>query len=53
MPIYEVDQSALTALKEVTFASKKILEQDIQRIFRSYIHAIAPDTFVLAEEFSD
>jgi hypothetical protein len=53
MPIYEVNQSALTALKEVTFASKKILEQDIQRVFRSYIGAIAPETFVLAEEFSD
>jgi hypothetical protein len=53
MPIYELDQTTLTALKEVTFASKGILEQDIQRIFRSHIHAIAPDTFVLAEEFSD
>jgi hypothetical protein len=53
MPIYEVEKNALTALAEVTFASKSILEQDIQRIFRANIHAIAPDTFVLAEEFGD
>jgi hypothetical protein len=53
MPIYEVEPNAITPLKEVTFASKNILEHDIQRIFRSYIHAIAPDTFVLTEEFSD
>jgi hypothetical protein len=53
VPIYEFGQDALTALKEITFASKKILEADIQKILRSYIDAIAPDTFVLAEEFSD
>ncbi len=33
--------------------SKSILEQDIQKVFRSQIQAIAPDTFVLAEEFGD
>jgi hypothetical protein len=53
VPIYEIEHDSLIALKEVTFASKKILEKDIQRIFRSSIEAIAPDTFVLAEEFSD
>jgi hypothetical protein len=53
MPIYEIQPETLTPLQEVTFASKKILEEDIQRIFRMYIDAIAPDTFVLAEEFSD
>src|SRR5690349_16324352 len=53
MPIYEIQSESLAPLQEVTFASKKILEGDIQRIFRRYIDAIAPDTFVLAEEFSD
>ena len=53
MPIYEIQPESLIPLQEVTFASKKILEEDIQRIFRTYIDAIAPDTFVLAEEFSD
>jgi hypothetical protein len=53
VPIYEFDKSAIAPLKEVTFASKNILEQDIQRIFRSNIQAIAPDTLVLAEEFGD
>lgn len=53
MPIYEIQPELLTPLQQVTFASKKILEEDIQRIFRTHINAIAPDTFVLAEEFSD
>lgn len=53
MPIFELDQTTLTPLKEVTFASRNILEQDIQRIFRSHIQVIAPGTLVLAEEFGD
>jgi hypothetical protein len=53
MPIYEIKKGCLTPLHEVSFASQKILEEDIQQIFRTYIDAIAPNTFVLAEEFSD
>lgn len=53
MPIYELGHDALSILPGVTFASKGILEEDIQRIFRTHIGIIAPDTFVIAEEFSD
>lgn len=53
MPIYEFDQSGIKPLKEVTFASKNILEEDIQKILRSHIDVIAPDALVLAEEFGD
>jgi hypothetical protein len=51
--IYEFDKNTVSPLKEVTFASQNILEQDIQRILRSNIQAIAPDCLVLAEEFGD
>lgn len=53
MPIYELGPDTLSILQGVTFASKGILEEDIQRIFRAHIGVIAPDTFVIAEEFSD
>src|SRR4051812_27040630 len=53
MPIYELGSDKLTLLQEVTFASKGILEEDIQRIFRAHIGLISPNTFVIAEEFSD
>ncbi|MGJ5041239.1 MULTISPECIES: hypothetical protein [unclassified Bradyrhizobium] len=53
MPIYELDNRSVTPLTEITFASKNILEQDIQIALRSHIQAIAPDTMVLAEEFGD
>ena len=53
MPIYELGLDTLSILPGVTFASKGILEEDIQRIFRTHIGIIAPDTFVIAEEFSD
>jgi hypothetical protein len=53
VPIYELDKKSITPLTEITFASKHILEQDIQKALRSHIQAIAPDTLVLAEEFGD
>jgi hypothetical protein len=54
MAIHEITQDALLPLKPITFASKNILErEDLQRILRTHIEAIAPETFVLAEEFSD
>jgi hypothetical protein len=54
MAIHEITHDALVPLKVVTFASQNILEsEDLQRILRTHIDAIAPETLVLAEEFSD
>lgn len=53
MPIYEFDKTSIKPLKEITFASKNVLEEDIQKILRSHVDIISPDTLVLAEEFSD
>jgi hypothetical protein len=52
--IHELTQDDLIPLKTATFASLNIHErEDLQRILRMHIDAIVPDTFVIAEEFSD
>jgi hypothetical protein len=52
--IHELTHDDLIPLKTVTFASRNIRERDdLQRILRLHIDAVAPDTFVIAEEFSD
>ena len=54
MAIHELTHDDLVPLKEVTFASQNIRErEDLQPILRKHIDAIAPGTFVLAEEFAD
>jgi len=52
--IHELTHDDLISLKTVTFASRNIRERDdLQRILRLHIGAVAPDTFVIAEEFAD
>ena len=52
--IYELTHDDLVPVKNVTFASQGIHErEDLQRILRAHIDAVAPNTFVLAEEFAD
>jgi RecB family endonuclease NucS len=52
--IHELTQDALIPVKPVTFASQNIFErEDLQRILRKHIDAVAPDTLVIAEEFAD
>jgi hypothetical protein len=52
--IHELTHDDLIPLKTVSFAAQNIRErQDLQRILRTHIDAIAPDTFVIAEEFAD
>ncbi len=54
MPIHELTADALVPVKTVTFASQKIRErEDLQRILRINVQAIAPDTMVIAEEFGE
>ena len=54
MAIHELTHDGLIPVKTVTFASQKIRErEDLQRVLRMHIDAVAPDTFVIAEEFAD
>ena len=52
MPLYEITQSAIRKLGETTFSAAGIRERaDLQRLLRSHIYVISPDTLVVAEEF--
>jgi Domain of unknown function (DUF4268) len=54
MPIYEVTQSAIRKLSETTFSAAGIRERaDLQRLLRSNIDVISPETIVVSEEFGD
>jgi len=52
MPIYEITQSAIRKLGETTFGTAGIRERsDLQRLVRSNIDVVSPDTRLVAEEF--
>lgn len=54
MAIYAISGDRLSALETTTFAGEGLRErQDLQRLLRANVEAIAPDTMVLAEEFGD
>src|SRR5690349_8952567 len=54
MAIHELTCDDLIPLNTVTFAQQNIRErEDLQRILRTHIDAVAPETFVIAEEFAD
>lgn len=52
MPIFELTKNSLVPVATTTFAAEHIRERyDLQRLLRDNIEAIAPDVFVLAEEY--
>lgn len=54
MPIYELTRDAIKPVDPVSLASQGIRERhDLQRILRTHITAVAPDTYVLAEEYRE
>lgn len=54
MAIYRLTQDSMVPLEPTTFANQGIRErQDIQRLLRQKIQAVAPDTYVLAEEYGE
>jgi RecB family endonuclease NucS len=54
MAIHELTCDDLIPLRTVTFASQNIRErEDLQRILRLHIDAVASETFVIAEKFAD
>ena len=54
MAIYEITAENLHKLDQTSFDVAGVLERnDLQRLLRSQIEVIAPDTLVIAEEFCD
>lgn len=54
MPIYEITPSAIRRLSETTFGAAGVRERaDLQRLLRSNVEVISPDTLVVAEEFGE
>jgi hypothetical protein len=52
MPIFEITQSAIRRLNETTFNAAGVRERaDLQRLLRTNIEVVSPDTLVVAEEF--
>jgi hypothetical protein len=50
--IFELTKDSLVPISDTTFAAEHIRERyDLQRLFRENIAAIAPETYVLAEEY--
>jgi len=54
MPVFEITHEAITPVPVTTFEAEGITERaDLQRLLRTNIGAIAPDCFVLAEEYAE
>jgi hypothetical protein len=53
MAIYEISSHMFRKIDETSFSSAGLRErQDLQRLLRSQIEIVSPDTLVIAEEFS-
>lgn len=53
MAIYEISSDKFRKIDETSFSSAGLRErQDLQRLLRSQIEIVSPDTLVIAEEFS-
>ncbi len=51
---YEITKDSILSLNQTTFAAHDISERaDLQRLLKSHIDVIAPDTLIIAEEFCD
>ena len=54
MTIYRMNDEAIEAVDETTFASVSVSERgDLQRLLKRQIDIISPGTLVISEEFSD
>jgi hypothetical protein len=54
MAIYEITADALRKIDETSFSQEGVKERgDLQRLLRTQIDVISPDTLVIAEEFGE
>ena len=53
MPIYRIKDNKILPIKRTTFARQGVRErQDLQEMLKTRIDIVAPDTLIVAEEFS-
>ncbi|NOT01110.1 MAG: hypothetical protein HOP29_10825 [Phycisphaerales bacterium] len=54
MAIYELQSDRIVPIPQTTFGTQGVRERDdLQRLLRSQIEMVSPDTLILAEEFGD
>ncbi|MFG0291980.1 MAG: hypothetical protein ACF8MJ_02370, partial [Phycisphaerales bacterium JB050] len=54
MALYSMSDTSLDPVRETTFIDGGVKERtDLQRLLKAQIEIVAPDTMVVAEEFSD
>lgn len=54
MALYSISDTSLDPVRETTFIDGGLKERtDLQRLLRAQIEIVAPDTMIVAEEFSD
>lgn len=54
MALFEFTKDSISVLNETTFAAHNISERsDLQRLLKSHVKVIAPNTMIIAEEFCD
>ena len=53
MPIYKIQDKEIVELNETTFEGQGLKEIDIQKMLKSQIDAISPETLIVSEEFGD
>ena len=54
MPIYRIEDKQIVPVEPTTFEEQGLKERsDLQALLKSQIDVISPDTWVVAEEFSD
>jgi hypothetical protein len=54
MPIFEFKPDGISQLEKTTFSTAGIRErQDIQRLLLKHVEVVAPDTFVISDEFGE
>jgi hypothetical protein len=54
MPLYEIASDRIHTIQGTTFSAEGLKERgDLQRLLRSQIEIVCPDTLVISEEFGD
>lgn len=54
MAVYKLTKDAILRLSDISYAEAGFKErEDIQRLLRSYVDVISPDTLIIAEEFCE
>lgn len=54
MPIFQIDDQKITPVKRTSFEQVNIRERaDLQRMLKSQIEIISPDTLIVSEEFGE